>query len=114
MWLVELAPVTDPQLVPQVLASTLGVREEPERPILETLSLYFRGRETLLVLDNCEHLVEACALPGEHAAERCAAVEDAGSPAAKPWGCRVRSVYRVPSFIPSTRAGAGNGGAAAV
>ncbi len=61
VWLVDLAPVTDANLVPQVLAGTLGVREEPGRPALETLTLYFHGRETLLVLDNCEHLVEACA-----------------------------------------------------
>jgi predicted ATPase/DNA-binding SARP family transcriptional activator len=61
VWLIELAPVTDANLVPQVLASTLGVREESGRPTVETLAMYFRGRETLLVLDNCEHLVEVCA-----------------------------------------------------
>jgi predicted ATPase/DNA-binding SARP family transcriptional activator len=62
VWLVELASLTDPDRIPQAVANTLGVLEKPERSILDTLSLYFRDRETLLVLDNCEYLVEACAL----------------------------------------------------
>jgi non-specific serine/threonine protein kinase len=60
-WLVELAPLTDPALVPQHVAAALGVRENPGRSILESLLLFLRGRELLLVLDNCEHLLEACA-----------------------------------------------------
>jgi non-specific serine/threonine protein kinase len=61
VWLVELAPLVDPPLVPQAMASTLGVREQPGRSPTETLSHYLRTRKVLLVLDNCEHLVEACA-----------------------------------------------------
>ena len=61
LWLVELASLTDPGLVPQTLASVLGMREVPGRPLLETLSDYLKARNLLLVLDNCEHLVEACA-----------------------------------------------------
>src|ERR671915_913197 len=61
VWLVELAPLADPSLVPQAVASTLGVREQPGRPLTEPLSDYLRTRKLLLVLDNCEHLVEACA-----------------------------------------------------
>lgn len=62
VWLVELATVTDPVLVPQAVASAVGVREEPDRPILDTLKDYLRPRQILLILDNCEHLVGACAL----------------------------------------------------
>lgn len=59
-WFVELAEVTDPALVAQQVASSLGVRDEPGRPILETLTAFLRERQLLLVLDNCEHLLGAC------------------------------------------------------
>lgn len=61
VWLVELATLADPTLVPQTVASALGVREEPGRPLFATLSDYLSPKHLLLVLDNCEHLVEACA-----------------------------------------------------
>ena len=58
-WLVELAPLSDPSLVPQAVASALGVREQPNRSLTETLSDNLRTRK--LLLDNCEYLIEACA-----------------------------------------------------
>jgi len=61
VWLVELAPLTDPQLVPQAVASALGVEEELGRPVIEALEKHLRDRQLLLILDNCEHLLEACA-----------------------------------------------------
>lgn len=61
VWLVELAPIADPALVTQALAVALGVREQSGREIAETVSGYLRPRQALLVLDNCEHLVEAVA-----------------------------------------------------
>jgi len=60
-WLVELAPLADPALLAQSVAATLGVREQPERPLLEVLADYLRAKHLLLILDNCEHLIEACA-----------------------------------------------------
>ncbi len=60
-WLVELASLSYPALVPQAVASVLGVREQPGRSLTETLSNHLKLKELLLVLDNCEHLVEACA-----------------------------------------------------
>jgi predicted ATPase/DNA-binding CsgD family transcriptional regulator len=60
-WLADLAPLTDPGLVLQTVASALGVREQPGRPLLETLLDALRTRHLLLVLDNCEHLLDACA-----------------------------------------------------
>jgi predicted ATPase/transcriptional regulator with XRE-family HTH domain len=59
--LVELASVVDEALVPQAVASTLGIREVPTQPLLSTLSVSLKSRQTLLVLDNCEHLLDACA-----------------------------------------------------
>src|SRR5579871_2289121 len=61
VWCVELAPLTDPGLVPQALADALAVREVAGRPVLQTLIEYIKPKRTLLVLDNCEHLVSACA-----------------------------------------------------
>jgi predicted ATPase/DNA-binding XRE family transcriptional regulator len=61
VWLVELATVTSPELVPQAVATALGVKEEPGRTILATLIDFLAPRQILLVLDNCEHLVAACA-----------------------------------------------------
>lgn len=60
-WLVDLAPLSDPELVPEAVADVLGVREQPSRDIGETLADYLLGRRLLIVLDNCEHLIDACA-----------------------------------------------------
>jgi non-specific serine/threonine protein kinase len=62
VWWVELAPLSDPLLVPQAVAKALGVPEEPHTPLVETLNNFLRARELLLILDNCEHLIDACAL----------------------------------------------------
>jgi len=61
VWLVELAPLSEGELVPQVVAGALKVREQQERPMIETLIQALREKEILLVLDNCEHLVDAAA-----------------------------------------------------
>jgi predicted ATPase/DNA-binding CsgD family transcriptional regulator len=58
---VELAALSDPDLVPQRVASALGVRETPGRRVDELLVEYLGPKAMLLVLDNCEHLVEGCA-----------------------------------------------------
>ncbi|MBL0122408.1 MAG: tetratricopeptide repeat protein [Betaproteobacteria bacterium] len=61
VWFVELAPLGDERLVPQAVASVLGVKEVAGRPVLEALERFVRDRQLLLILDNCEHLVQACA-----------------------------------------------------
>jgi predicted ATPase/transcriptional regulator with XRE-family HTH domain len=61
VWLVELAALADPGLAPGAVAEALGLREEPGRPVLETLRDHCGGKRLLLVLDNCEHLLAACA-----------------------------------------------------
>lgn len=59
--MVELAALADPSLVPRAVALALGVREEPGRPLTGILSDHLSTRQLLLVLDNCEHVIEACA-----------------------------------------------------
>jgi len=61
VWLVELASLADARLVPEAVASVVGVKEEAGRPITEALARFVRDRQVLIVLDNCEHLLQACA-----------------------------------------------------
>jgi non-specific serine/threonine protein kinase len=61
VWLVELAPLTEGDLVPQEVAGALGVREQPGQPITDTLAEALRDKKTLLILDNCEHLADSVA-----------------------------------------------------
>ncbi|HUP07966.1 MAG TPA: tetratricopeptide repeat protein [Caldimonas sp.] len=61
-WLVELAPLSNPQQVPQAVASALRLKEEPGRPVLDSVLRHAASRELLIVLDNCEHVVEAAAV----------------------------------------------------
>ena len=61
VWLVELAPLQAPHLVPYAVAAVLGRRERAGEALIDTLVAYLKARELLLVLDNCEHLIDACA-----------------------------------------------------
>ena len=56
----ELAPIADPSLVPHAIAAAVGVREQVDHPVLETVVDWLRPMRLLLVLDNCEHLTAAC------------------------------------------------------
>ncbi len=60
-WFVELAEVREPEQVVGRVASVVGVGEEPGRPLLDTLAESLRHRRAILVLDNCEHLIDVCA-----------------------------------------------------
>jgi predicted ATPase/DNA-binding CsgD family transcriptional regulator len=61
VWVVELAGLSDPRLVAQNVASALGIRERVGRPIQDTVIEQLKPRQLVLVLDNCEHLIEGCA-----------------------------------------------------
>jgi predicted ATPase/DNA-binding CsgD family transcriptional regulator len=71
VWMIELAPLADSSLVAQAVASALGVREQPGRSLTEMLSGYLGSKKLLLVLDNCEHLIEACAELAESLLRSC-------------------------------------------
>jgi predicted ATPase/DNA-binding SARP family transcriptional activator len=60
-WIVELAGISDPELVPAALAGALGVADVPDVDLLDGLCRHLAGRSALLVVDNCEHLVDAAA-----------------------------------------------------
>jgi predicted ATPase/class 3 adenylate cyclase/DNA-binding CsgD family transcriptional regulator len=61
VWYVDLAPVTHPGVVPVTVARTLGLPDQPGRSTMDTLLRFVRDRQMLVVLDNCEHLLDASA-----------------------------------------------------
>jgi predicted ATPase/DNA-binding SARP family transcriptional activator len=71
VWLIELAALADGALLPQAVATALGVREEAQRSLIFTLVDALRSRTLLLVLDNCEHLIDACAQLAETLLSAC-------------------------------------------
>jgi predicted ATPase/class 3 adenylate cyclase/DNA-binding CsgD family transcriptional regulator len=97
VWFVDLAPVTNSLLVPVVLARTLGLADQPGRSTMETVSKFVRNRRMLLVLDNCEHLLDA-------SADLVMAILDAGldltvlATSREPIGIAGELTWRVPSL----------------
>jgi predicted ATPase/class 3 adenylate cyclase/DNA-binding CsgD family transcriptional regulator len=61
VWYVDLAPITDPELVPVTVARTFGLPDQPGRSTMDSLLRFVRDRQMLVVLDNCEHLLDATA-----------------------------------------------------
>lgn len=61
VWFLDLAPIKDQFLVQSVVAQTLSVQEEPGRQLTQTLCAHVKSRRMLLIFDNCEHVVSACA-----------------------------------------------------
>jgi non-specific serine/threonine protein kinase len=74
VWLVELAPVTDSALVADTVGQAIGVRAEPGRPVLDVLSDAIGEGAVLLVLDNCEHVLDGCAQAVEQLLRSCGAL----------------------------------------
>jgi predicted ATPase/DNA-binding SARP family transcriptional activator len=74
IWLVELAALDDPLLVPQICAQTLEVFARTGQSVLETLAQNLEHKHLLLILDNCEHLVDACARLASDLLKRCPAL----------------------------------------
>ena len=66
VWFVELAPIADPARVAQALAEALGVKEDAGRPVIEAVVKHVRDLALLVILDNCEHLANACAEVAVH------------------------------------------------
>ena len=71
VWITELAPLKEPGLIPLTIAKTLNVNEQPNEEIEVTLINYLKDKEILIILDNCEHLIEACAQIAESLLQNC-------------------------------------------
>ena len=97
VWFVELASIFDPLLVPYTTATTLGLREERQRPVIDILCDYLREKKMLLILDNCEHLVDACARMADQILHAAPATRILAS-SREALGIGGEVTYRVPSL----------------
>ncbi len=97
VWLVEFAALVDARLVLQTVAAALGLREEAARPLIGTLVAALGQRPSLLILDNCEHLVEACAELAEQLLRACPTLSILAS-SREPLGVPGETSWRVPSL----------------
>lgn len=97
VWLVELAALTDGQLVVQAVASALGLRQQSGRPLLEMLVEYIQPRHLLVVLDNCEHLVADCAALADLLLRACPRLHILAT-SREPLGIAGETRWRVPSL----------------
>jgi predicted ATPase len=94
-WLVELAPLADPALVLQTVAETLGLREIPGTTLDDQVTGFLCEKRLLLILDNCEHLVESCAQLADHLLHSCSDLKIISS-SREALGITGETVYRVP------------------
>jgi predicted ATPase len=103
VWLVELASLSDPLLVPHAVASALGVPEQSDRPIMATLAESLQFTRMLIMLDNCEHMIQACADLADALLRACPDHRILAT-SREPLGIGGELAYRVPSLrVPNLR-----------
>jgi non-specific serine/threonine protein kinase len=109
VWFVDLAALTDADLVPRSVASVVGVKEEPGEDLADALTGHLATRTALIVLDNCEHLVAACAAVVQTVL-RAAPNVSVLATSREPLGVGGETTWRVPPLtVPGERdAGAGS------
>ena len=71
VWFVGFAPLSEPSLVQQTIASVLRVQEDPSRPLIQTLIDYLNPKKLLMLFDNCEHLISECSQIAERLLQTC-------------------------------------------
>ena len=101
-WFVDLASLSDPALVAQAAALAVGVPIPASRSALEALVAHLATRETLIVLDNCEHLIDACAQLAEEVLRAGPGVRILAT-SREPLRCADEVVWRVPSLAEAER-----------
>ncbi len=97
VWIVELAPLSDPSLVANAAALTFGLKASPERSTLETVVGYLKRKNLLLVLDNCEHVVAEAAALAAAILRGCPEVKVIAT-SREGLGIAGETVYRMPSL----------------
>ena len=97
VWLVELAPLSDPAFILSTIASVLELHEVPGIPLITIVTDYLRDKQLLLILDNCEHLVEASAQVADQLLHACPQLKIVAS-SREALGINGETVYRVPSL----------------
>lgn len=97
VWFVELAPLCDPALIQQTVATVLGIREQAGQSILQTLLNRLQPRRLLILLDNCEHLLAECATLTANLLRSCPNISILAT-SREPLGIAGEMTYRVPSL----------------
>jgi len=97
VWFADLAPLQDPDLVAVTVANVLGIRGEPGRPLLDTLVDGIGRRRLLVLLDNCEHVIDACAKLADALLRNCPNIVLLAT-SREPLGIGGERVHRVPSL----------------
>ncbi|HVN54262.1 MAG TPA: adenylate/guanylate cyclase domain-containing protein [Anaerolineaceae bacterium] len=100
VWLVELAPLIDESQVIPALAQVFGLQELPFNPLAKLVEDYLRDKKLLLILDNCEHLIAACARLADHWLHQCAGLKILAS-SREALGIAGEIAYRTPSLAES-------------
>jgi non-specific serine/threonine protein kinase len=97
VWLLELASLSDPALVPQTAAILFGLTTQSDIPHTDLLLNFLRTKSTLLILDNCEHLLDACAHLAETLLKNCPQLKILAT-SREPMEILGEALYRVPSL----------------
>ena len=97
VWFIELAPISEPALVPNTVANVLRLRIEDSRPLMDVVVDWLHDKGALLILDNCEHLIDACAQFAITILRRCRDVRILAS-SREALGIAGEITYRVPSL----------------
>ena len=100
VWIVELAPLTEPVQVIPALAQVFGLQELPFNPLKNLVTDYLRDKKILLIFDNCEHLIEACARLVDELLHQCAGLKILSS-SREALGIAGEVSYHVPSLADS-------------
>lgn len=71
IWLIELSPIANPEIIVNEISAVFGLKEDPGTDLLETLKFFLKDKKTILLLDNSEHLIEKCASVAESLLKSC-------------------------------------------
>jgi len=96
-WMIELAPLSDESQIIPALAQAFGLQELPFNPLKNLVVDYLRGKKLLLILDNCEHLITACARLADDLLHQCAGLKILAS-SREALGIAGETAYHVPSL----------------
>ena len=100
VWIIELAPLSDPAQIIPALAQVFGLQESPFNSLANLVTDYLRDKKLLLILDNCEHLIAACARMADDLLHQCAGLKILAS-SREALGIAGEMAYRTPSLADS-------------
>lgn len=95
VWIIELSPVTDPELVVKEISSVLNLKEDPGTDLIETLKEFLKEKKILLLFDNSEHLLNKCAQIAETLLSYCSGLKII-STSREPFNSQGETLYRIP------------------